>query len=256
MTDSKMNPQHGNDITRRTALQKIATGVGVVAGISLLPERWTSPIIGRVVLPAHAATSGSTLHDPCEVERRQGDSSSAQVVIKVTGFVTPPTGNLPVKIVATAVGGANQQVTANTTTSAAGTFEAFITIGGGPGITSVNVQTTVTGADGTASCSVNLASTTASPCSVAAGSFLVDIGDGATLTVNWPGGPGPHVLNLDYYTAYNDQCWTLQQGVFAESSAAANAAMGAANTGIMTVLNDPFCSFYVITVPRTPCSPG
>jgi hypothetical protein len=46
------------DIERRCALRKIAVGVGVLAGISVLPEHWTSPIIGQVVLPAHAQTSG------------------------------------------------------------------------------------------------------------------------------------------------------------------------------------------------------
>jgi hypothetical protein len=218
MTDSKMDPQHGNDITRRTALQKIATGVGVVAGISLLPERWTSPIIGRVVLPAHAATSGSTLHDPCQIWRRQGDSTSTEVIIRVTGFVTPPTGNLPVKVVATAVGGANQQVTANTTTSAAGTFEAFMTIGGGPGITSVNVQTTVTGADGTASCSVNL-SAAENPCLVPAGPLTINAGEG--VTVNWPGGDGPHTLDADFVVnGTPPTCWTLRECVFAPSQPA------------------------------------
>ncbi|EKD37957.1 MAG: hypothetical protein ACD_75C00927G0004, partial [uncultured bacterium] len=48
-------------------MQKIAVGVGVLAGCAVLPEKWTRPIIGQIVLPAHAATSGSTLHDPCAV---------------------------------------------------------------------------------------------------------------------------------------------------------------------------------------------
>lgn len=255
MTDSKINPQHGNDITRRTALQKIAAGVGVVAGISILPESWTSPLIGRVVLPAHAATSGSTLHDPCEVELRQGDSSSGSVVVKVTGFVTPPTGNLPVKILATAVGGGNRQVTATSTTSAAGTFEAFITIGGGPGITSVNVQTTVTGADGTASCTVHLTSAATSPCSVAAGSLTINAGDGVTVT--WPGGAGPHTLNADYTVGGGASCWRIVQGVFAESQAAAEAAMGISSAQSFTTSRDPdTCSFYAEVTSISCPAPG
>lgn len=221
MTDSKMDPQHGNDITRRTALQKIATGVGVVAGISLLPERWTSPIIGRVVLPAHAATSGSTLHDPCQVELRQGDGASGLVVIKVTGFVTPPTGSLPVKVVATAVGGANQQLTANSTTTTAGTFEVFMTIGGGPGITSVNVQTTVTGADGTASCSVNL-TTPAPSCSLS--SLTLEFRN-FSYTTSWPGGTGPHNILVDGTSI----CRRL---VFAPDTAAAAVLLGVAVSGV------------------------
>jgi hypothetical protein len=149
MAENTREVDHG----RRSAMRKIAISVGVLAGVSVLPERWTSPIIGQIVLPAHAATSGASLHDPCEVEWRQGDTKTATVVVKVTGFVTPPTANLPVLITATAGGGAGAQVTANTTTSAAGTFEAFLTLDGGPGITEVNVTTTVTGADGVARCS-------------------------------------------------------------------------------------------------------
>jgi hypothetical protein len=143
------------DQGRRSAMCKIAVSVGVLAGISVLPEQWTRPIIGQIVLPAHAGTSGSTLHDPCMVGNRSGDQTTPTVVIRVTGFVTPPTANLPVLITATASGGANAVVTAQTTTNDAGTFEVFMTIGGGPGITSVAVATSVTGADGIARCSTS-----------------------------------------------------------------------------------------------------
>jgi hypothetical protein len=143
------------DQGRRSAMRKIAISVGVLAGISVLPEQWTRPIIGQIVLPAHAGTSGATLHDPCVVENMGGDQTTATVNIKVTGFTTPPTANLPVLVTATASGGANAAVTAQSTTNAAGTFEVFMTIGGGPGISSVAVTTSVTGADGIARCSVN-----------------------------------------------------------------------------------------------------
>jgi hypothetical protein len=146
---------------RRSAMKKITLGVGVLAGYSLLPETWTRPIIGQIVLPAHAATSGSSLHDPCAVEVRGGDHTTANVIIKVTGFVTPPVANLPVVITATPVlsGVKKTDVKANTTTSANGTFEAIMTIGGGPGITSINVTTSVTGADGVANCVVHTTAT-------------------------------------------------------------------------------------------------
>ncbi|SDP78708.1 hypothetical protein [Desulforhopalus singaporensis] len=48
---------------RRELLKKIAVGVGVTAGISLLPERWSSPVITTMALPVHAETSGPL---PCE----------------------------------------------------------------------------------------------------------------------------------------------------------------------------------------------
>lgn len=43
---------------RRKVMKKIVAGVGVLAGCSVLPEQWTRPIVGQIVLPAHAATSG------------------------------------------------------------------------------------------------------------------------------------------------------------------------------------------------------
>jgi hypothetical protein len=48
----------GFDKGRRRAMRKIAVGVGALAGLSVLPEQWTRPLIGRIVIPAHAQTSG------------------------------------------------------------------------------------------------------------------------------------------------------------------------------------------------------
>ncbi len=57
-----MQEQDKNDVTnqdRRKAIKKIAVGVGVVAGYSVLPEKWTKPVVGQMILPAHAETSGA-----------------------------------------------------------------------------------------------------------------------------------------------------------------------------------------------------
>ena len=142
------------DSGRRRAIQKIAVSVGVLAGCSMLPDKWTQPIIGQILLPAHAATSGSVLNDPCQVTLQAGTTATESVTVRVTGFVTPPAANLPTLVTATAVGGSNAQVQTQVATAEDGTFGATLTIGGGPGITSVNVVTTVTGAQGTAQCSV------------------------------------------------------------------------------------------------------
>lgn len=55
-TDNTKNSVTSQD--RRKAIKKIAVGVGVVTGYSVLPEKWTKPIVGQMVLPAHAETSG------------------------------------------------------------------------------------------------------------------------------------------------------------------------------------------------------
>ena len=168
------------DAGRRSAMRKIAVGVGVLASYSVLPESWTKPIIGQIVLPAHAGTSGSGLHDPCEVELRGGDHTTEEIIVKITGFVTPPVANLSVTITSTAVGGANQKIETKTITSSEGTFEAFVTIGGGPGITSVNVSTVVSGADGAANCVVHTsrASTPTTTTRYYSGTYQNDNGDG------------------------------------------------------------------------------
>lgn len=51
---------------RRKAIKKITAGVGVLVGCSVLPEKWTTPIIGQIALPAHAVTSGPVQADALE----------------------------------------------------------------------------------------------------------------------------------------------------------------------------------------------
>lgn len=47
-----------HDKGRRQVLKKIMIGTGALCCYSVLPERWTRPIIGQIALPAHAQTSG------------------------------------------------------------------------------------------------------------------------------------------------------------------------------------------------------
>ncbi len=57
--DSASNTPKNQD--RRQAIKKIAVGVGVLAGYSVLPNKWTQPIVGQIALPAHAATSAASV---------------------------------------------------------------------------------------------------------------------------------------------------------------------------------------------------
>ncbi len=45
---------------RRKVLKKLAVGTAAVAGCSVLPSKWTSPLVEFGTLPAHAVTSGTT----------------------------------------------------------------------------------------------------------------------------------------------------------------------------------------------------
>ncbi len=139
---------------RRIAIKRIGIGIGALAGISVLPEKWTRPIVGQIALPAHAATSGISVLDPCRTYRKSGDQTTATVTIVVNAWVEPPVANLKATIWATSSTGAQKKVT--TTTAADGTFSAEITIGNGPGITSVSVVTIVDGADNQGHCSVTI----------------------------------------------------------------------------------------------------
>ena len=46
------------NISRRTVIRKLAVGSAALAGCSILPDRWTAPVIEFGSLPAHATTSG------------------------------------------------------------------------------------------------------------------------------------------------------------------------------------------------------
>lgn len=59
--DSDKNTPQNNE--RRKVLKKLAIGTVAVAGCSVLPAKWTSPIVEFGVLPAHAVTSGATVSE-------------------------------------------------------------------------------------------------------------------------------------------------------------------------------------------------
>ena len=62
-TNSVTNVPKSRD--RRNVMKKIAAGVGVLTSYSVLPAEWTRPIVGQIILPAHAETSGTA---PAEEE--------------------------------------------------------------------------------------------------------------------------------------------------------------------------------------------
>lgn len=47
------------DSRRRAALRKLGAGLGLTAVGSLMPERWSTPLVEMVVSPAQATVSGS-----------------------------------------------------------------------------------------------------------------------------------------------------------------------------------------------------
>lgn len=85
--------------TRRKAIKTIAVGAGVLSGYTLLPQKWTRPIVSQIVLPAHAQTSAvSTICNELDLTVLSGDQSSGAVSVRVAGCVIPPAENIPIII--------------------------------------------------------------------------------------------------------------------------------------------------------------
>lgn len=147
---------------RRRAIKTIVGLIGTVTAYNVIPNKWTKPIIDQVFIPACAATSGLNIYDPCTVTLLSGNRSTSSVTIRVEANITPPIQGLAAQIIATPSGTGNP-ITLDTTTGSEGTFGADLTITGGPGITSVTVQTTVTGAVSSVFCSVDIPAQTQPP---------------------------------------------------------------------------------------------
>jgi hypothetical protein len=143
---SIQNTHKPDNQERRTAMKKIAVGVGALAGYSVLPERWTRPMVGQIALPAHAATSARSMQ-ACSLPLVSGDQSSSSVTIQVQGGVTPAVNALPVEIVA----GSTTEVIV---TGSDGSFQTQISVPITAGTAAVNVTTTGLGVEPSSSCSV------------------------------------------------------------------------------------------------------
>ncbi len=143
------------DQGRRRALKKIAAGMGGLAAYTMVPQRWSVPIVGQVVLPAHAGTSGGTMQD-CSVSISSGDQSSGSVTVQVNGALSPPLSGETVQVTAKATGGAGSSASGSAVTNAKGKYSTSLTVGGGPGITSVSVTASAKGTAGTATCSASV----------------------------------------------------------------------------------------------------
>ncbi|MCI5132389.1 MAG: hypothetical protein D3904_12940 [Candidatus Electrothrix sp. EH2] len=114
---------------RRTAMKKIAVGVGALAGISALPDKWTAPIVEGIVLPAHARTSAHLVICPdLTLTLLDGTQSSEAVAVRVQGCVTPATGG--VRILLEVQGSLAAAVAAETSRQPEGLFEQVLSAAG------------------------------------------------------------------------------------------------------------------------------
>ena len=62
---------------RREVVKKIALGTAALTGCSLLPEKWTTPLVEFGALPDHATTSGLVEELVKAIEETEADSGAA-----------------------------------------------------------------------------------------------------------------------------------------------------------------------------------
>ncbi|CAK8725511.1 Twin-arginine translocation signal domain-containing protein [Candidatus Electrothrix laxa] len=73
------------NISRRTVIRKLAIGSAALAGCSILPEKWTAPILEFGSLPAHATTSGVLeTSEASEVETSEAPEEAQEMLVAGT----------------------------------------------------------------------------------------------------------------------------------------------------------------------------
>ncbi len=158
----KLNDAAAENAGRRKIIKNIVGGVTTLAAYNLLPAKWGVPLVESVILPAHAATSGTSMHDPCSITWTEfidiGDLANASMRFQVTGYVSPPTGGVSIHIVVTPENSAGPSVAVDTTTQSDGTYSAYVDLTFS-WLTQlhINAVTTGTNVSGSANCSYLLA---------------------------------------------------------------------------------------------------
>jgi hypothetical protein len=107
---------------RRKTLKTLAVGVGALAGSTVMPDKWITPVIKGFVLPAHAQTSApltSFCSDPAQLTLVDGHSGTDEMTIEASGCITPAQTNVELELslsgYATAVITRNEEEAANET---------------------------------------------------------------------------------------------------------------------------------------------
>jgi hypothetical protein len=100
----RMNERKNNNAPdspqRRKALKKLAVGVGALAGSTVLPEEWITPVVRGIALPVHAQTSAPTsapsvnFCTPVEMTLVDGHSGTDEMTVEASGCITPAQANV------------------------------------------------------------------------------------------------------------------------------------------------------------------
>ncbi|MCI5140667.1 MAG: hypothetical protein D3909_02850 [Candidatus Electrothrix sp. ATG1] len=84
---------------RRKTIKTLAAGVGALAGTSVLPDKWVTPVIQGIALPAHAQTSAVTFcSGRHELTLVDGHSGTDEMIIEASGCITPAQANVELEM--------------------------------------------------------------------------------------------------------------------------------------------------------------
>lgn len=86
--------------SRRTVIKTMVVGASALGAYHVFPTDWSKPIIGQILLPAHAQTSGDGFAGNCSVAGQ--DIGGGQWQLDISGFITPPRAGVITQMVVTA----------------------------------------------------------------------------------------------------------------------------------------------------------
>lgn len=104
MSEKELKTEGLENQGRRKTIKKIAVSAAALAGYSVLPQRWTTPVIDVMALPAHAQGSGPAgmtgnyQLNQVKLNVLSGDQSSSVVTVGVEGQLSPPMAEQDVEI--------------------------------------------------------------------------------------------------------------------------------------------------------------
>uniref|UniRef100_UPI0040572E8B hypothetical protein n=1 Tax=Candidatus Electronema sp. TaxID=2698783 RepID=UPI0040572E8B len=103
MSEKELKTEGLENQGRRKTIKKIAVSAAALAGYSVLPPRWTTPVIDVMALPAHAQSSGPAMSGNYQLNQVKlsvlsGNQSSSVVTVSVEGQVSPPVAGQNVEI--------------------------------------------------------------------------------------------------------------------------------------------------------------
>ena len=86
---------------RRKTLKTLAAGAGALAGSTVMPDRWITPIIQGIALPAHAQTSApaGVFCSPAQLTLLEGHSGTDTMTVEATGCLTSAQENIGLELI-------------------------------------------------------------------------------------------------------------------------------------------------------------